>query len=95
MSPNLAGTIQDIERLEDPRDKAKVFYRIKFSSKPSRDFIEDIYDCWNDPTINQSSNQSELLMDYQGNLLIHAATRENSEDLIRLLHQAILSINQR
>ena len=95
MSSSLGEIIQEIQRLEDPNDKEKIFYRIKLSPKPSRDFIEEVYDCWNDPAKNPSLNQTELLTDYEGNLLIHASVQADAGHLIRLMREAILSVNQR
>src|SRR5687768_14370926 len=44
MNKHKVERMQDVERLEDPNDRKKVFYRIKLSPKPSREFIEALYD---------------------------------------------------
>jgi hypothetical protein len=86
---------QDVEKIEDPNDKGMVFYRIKLSSKPSKDFIAQIYDLWKNHALNRELEHRELLSDYAGNLLIHTYIKEDVSDILRLLQNAVISINHR
>ena|SRR5688572_3596524 len=86
---------QEVEQIADPNNTEKVFYRIKLSSKPSRDFLAGIYDFWNNHALNQKRNHQELFSDYAGNLLIHTYWSEDVGDTVALLQNAIVSVNGR
>jgi hypothetical protein len=86
---------QDVEKIEDPNDKGMVFYRIKLSAKPSKDFIAEIYDFWKNHALNQELNHRELLSDYAGNLLVHTYVKEDVSDILTLLQNAVVSVSRR
>lgn len=86
---------QDVEQIEDPNDLEKVFYRIKLSSRPSRDFIARIYAFWNNHALNRNMKHKELFSDYAGNLLIHTYLTEDVGDAVALLQDAVVSVNNR
>jgi hypothetical protein len=95
MSLNKIEITQDVEKIEDPNDKGMVFYRIKLSAKPSKDFIAEIYDLWKNHALNRELNHRELLSDYAGNLLVHTDKREDVSDILTLLQNAVVSISHR
>jgi hypothetical protein len=86
---------QEVEQIEDPNDMDMVFYRIKLSSRPSRDFIARIYDFWNNHARNRNMIDKELFSDYAGNLLIHTYLTEDVGDAMALLQDAVISVNNR
>jgi hypothetical protein len=94
MNNHKVELVRDVERLEDPNDRKKVFYRIKLSPKPSREFIEALYDFWNNPNINPNRGKQELLCDYAGNLLIHVSSYENENDILALVREALVYMNR-
>jgi hypothetical protein len=85
----------DVEKLEDPNDKGMVFYRIKLSAKPSRDFIAEVYNFWKNHALNRELTHRELLSDYAGNLLVHTYLKEDISDILVLLQKAVVSIGRR
>jgi hypothetical protein len=86
---------QDVEQIVDPNDMQMVFYRIKLSSRPSRDFIARIYDFWNNHARHRNMNYKELFSDYERNLLIHTYLTADVGDAMALLQDALVSVNNR
>jgi hypothetical protein len=95
MSGNKIEITEEIEKLEDPNDKAMVFYRIKLSARPSKDFIAEIYNFWKNHALNRELNHRELLSDYAGNLLVHTYVKEDVSELLALLQNAVVSVSRR
>ncbi len=95
MSRETIKITQEVEQIEDPNDTEKVFYRIKLSSKPSRDFLARVYDIWNNHALNRSMDHKKLFSDYAGNLLIHTDVTEDVDDAVALLQDAVVSVNSR
>jgi hypothetical protein len=95
MSLNKIEITEAVEKLEDPNDKAMVFYRIKLSAKPSRDFIAEVYNFWKNHALNRELSHRELLSDYEGNLLVHTYLKEDVSDVLALLQNAVVSVSRR
>jgi hypothetical protein len=94
MRKSKVDVTQNVERLEDPNDKGKVFYRVMLSPKPSREAVEALYDLWNNPGFNPNCEKQELLCDYAGNLLIHADSSEDEGPILDLLQDALANLNR-
>jgi hypothetical protein len=95
MSREKIKITHEVEQIEDPNDTEKVFYRIKLSSKPSRDFLAGIYDFWNNHALNRNRNHKELLSDYAGNLLLHTYLTEDVGEDVAVLQAAVISASSR